>query len=112
MSRHGWLMLLVLLLVFMPGTLSRPTMFQHCALWAQDFPLPPDGNPGHVEPAPGAQCKHDARDPSHNCLCHRECRQALDDEGNVTTGQYVVEDPKCRVYCFKDHCACPIANCD
>jgi hypothetical protein len=20
----------------------------------------------------------------------------------------VVEDPKCKVYCHKDHCACPI----
>jgi hypothetical protein len=24
----------------------------------------------------------------------------------------VQEDPKCRVYCFKDHCHCPVENCD
>jgi hypothetical protein len=24
----------------------------------------------------------------------------------------VQEDPKCRVYCFKDHCHCPVNNCD
>ena len=24
----------------------------------------------------------------------------------------VAQDPKCRVYCFKDHCHCPVENCD
>jgi hypothetical protein len=24
----------------------------------------------------------------------------------------VQEDPKCRVYCFKDHCHCPVENCE
>jgi hypothetical protein len=24
----------------------------------------------------------------------------------------VQEDAKCRVYCFKDHCHCPVENCD
>jgi hypothetical protein len=24
----------------------------------------------------------------------------------------VQEDPKCRVYCYKDHCHCPVENCE
>jgi hypothetical protein len=83
----------------------------HCLL-AQSTELPGAGNPGHHEPAPGANCVHDANDAAHNCACHRECKQNTDDDGNPSEGAYVQEDPKCRVYCFKDHCHCPVNNCD
>jgi hypothetical protein len=55
---------------------------------------------------------HNASDAAHNCACHRECKQNTDDDGNPAEGVFVQEDPKCRVYCFKDHCHCPVENCD
>ena len=89
----------------------------HCTLlYAQsqssESELPAPGNPGHQRPAPGESCVHNAKDPAHNCGCHRECKQNTDDDGNPTEGAFVQEDPKCRVYCFKDHCHCPVDNCD
>jgi hypothetical protein len=81
-------------------------------LYAQESELPAPGNPGHKEPAPGEHCVHDASDPAHNCTCHRECKQNTDEDGNLVEGAHVQEDAKCRVYCFKDHCHCPVENCD
>lgn len=85
----------------------------HCLL-AAHAQLEGPGNPGHKEPPPGEACTHDAKDAAHNCACHRECKPEIDDEGNpvLPPRQYVAEDAKCRVYCFKDHCHCPIQNCD
>src|SRR5689334_19143201 len=75
----------------------------HClTLFAQGRELPGQGNPGHHEPAPGENCVHDEKDPAHNCSCHRECKQNTDEDGNPSDGEYVKEDAKCRVYCFKD----------
>ncbi len=93
-------------------TSSTPS---HClvSLHAQGTTVPPEGNPGHEEPAPGANCKHDATDPEHNCACHRECKQNTDpNTGQPIQGATVQEDAKCRVYCYKDHCHCPIENCE
>ncbi|HET9832697.1 MAG TPA: hypothetical protein VFP91_13330 [Vicinamibacterales bacterium] len=85
----------------------------HCLiLRAQNEELPAPGNPGHTEPGPGEHCVHAANDPAHNCSCHRECKQNTDDDGNPVPGGHVEEDPKCRVYCFKDHCHCPVSNCE
>lgn len=85
----------------------------HCLLArAQSSELPAPGNPGHQEPAAGEHCVHATNDPAHNCTCHRECKQNTDDDGNPVPGAFVQEDPKCRVYCFKDHCHCPVENCD
>ncbi|HUK35050.1 MAG TPA: hypothetical protein VLV86_14120 [Vicinamibacterales bacterium] len=97
---------------------SRPLahlekMGPHCLmLYAQESELPAPGNPGHKEPAPGEHCVHDASDAAHNCACHRECKQNTDEDGNLVDGAHVQEDAKCRVYCFKDHCHCPVENCD
>jgi hypothetical protein len=109
----------VLFLVFGAGAIAPhhaarlEKIGPHClTLFAQDQQLPGPGNPGHNPPAPGATCVHNEKDPAHNCLCHRECKQNTDDDGNPTAGGYVQEDPKCRVYCYKDHCHCPIENCD
>lgn len=75
-------------------------------LYSQELPtppMPPSGNPGHEEPAPGAACHHpvdQVSDPSHDCHCERKCE--MDDEGRTTT----VEDPKCRAFCYRSHCHC------
>lgn len=75
--------------------------------------LPPAGNPGHVEPAPGQMCAREATTPAdHRCACHRVCQPNVDDEGNAAPGAYVQEDPKCRVYCYKSHCSCPVEGCE
>ena len=90
---------------------SHCLMPQHSVVMlAEELPAP--GNPGHVQPSAGEHCVHAANDPAHNCNCHRECRQNTDDNGNPIAGARVVEDPKCRVYCFKDHCHCPVENCE
>ena len=94
-----------------PRYLGLEKVPAHCLL-AQSTELPDAGNPGHQEPAPGANCVHNAKDAAHNCACHRECKQNTDEEGNPVQGAYVQEDPKCRVYCYKDHCHCPVENCD
>jgi len=83
----------------------------HCLI-AQSRELPAPGNPDHERPPDGERCVHNDRDPAHNCSCHRECKQNTDDDGNAVQGGHVQEDPKCRVYCFKDHCHCPVANCE
>jgi hypothetical protein len=114
--KHTWLMLLLVLSTgtILPGGFDHlNTVGSHCTLlYAQNGELPAPGNPGHQRPAPGERCVHDASDPAHNCACHRECKQNTDDDGNPAEGAHVQEDPKCRVYCFKDHCHCPIENCD
>jgi hypothetical protein len=85
----------------------------HCLLlYAQSEELPAPGNPGHERPAEGARCVHNEQDAAHNCSCHRECKQNTDEDGNPAQGAHVQEDPKCRVYCFKDHCHCPVDNCE
>ena len=114
--RHTWMTLLLVLSVgailpgrFVPLEKAGP----HCnLLYAQSAELPAPGNPGHQQPAPGESCVHNTNDPAHNCTCHRECKQNTDDDGNPAEGVFVQEDPKCRVYCFKDHCHCPVDNCD
>lgn len=115
MKRASLALLLALSSGAMPGPrlVHLDRMGPHCLmLSAESATLPAPGNPGHQEPAPGDSCVHDAKDPAHNCTCHRECRQNTDDDGNPAPGAYVQEDPKCRVYCFKDHCHCPVENCD
>jgi hypothetical protein len=47
----------------------------------------------------------------HPCSCHRRCENATDGDGTVT-GTYVQEDPQCQQYCHKEHCACPVENCE
>ncbi len=98
------------------GLAMRPAGHLACmmpvASAQQSPPSPPEGNPGHEEPAPGAHCVHDNADASHNCTCHRTCEQNKDDNGNPTQGQRVVEDPKCRSYCFYKSCSCPTENCE
>jgi len=110
---------IALVLVVSTGAVrpGRPTPLEkigaHCLLLsAQTAELPGPGNPGHNEPAEGEHCVHDSKDAAHNCSCHRECKQNTDDDGNPAKGAFVQEDPKCRVYCFKDHCHCPVDNCD
>jgi len=73
-------------------------------------PVPPPGNPGHQQPPPGAACVHNMKDPAHNCTCHRECKDTEGEDGKQET--FVQEDPKCRVFCYKEHCHCPISNCE
>ncbi len=84
-----------------------PTSHLQCLMpmaSAQGIPSPPEGNPGHGEPAPGSNCVHNAASPDHNCPCHRTCTE---EDGKAPV---VTEDPKCRSFCYKDHCACP-TNC-
>ena len=73
---------------------------------------PPPGNPEHIQPPEGWHCY--ANSPvapapdGHACVCHEYRTCTVDPE----TGQYVItEHPSCRVWCFKDHCRCPV-HCD
>ncbi len=97
------------------GLAMAPSRYIACMMpmaMAQSIPSPPDGNPNHEEPAPGAHCVHDATDASHNCKCHRVCEQNKDDNGNPTQGQRVIEDPKCRSFCYAKSCNCPTDGCE
>lgn len=99
------------------GTVNpKVSLSPHCDVMyaAGGGQLEGPGNPGHKEPPPGESCVHNANDPAHNCACHRECKPDTDDEGNPTNppSMHVQEDAQCRVYCYKDHCHCPIHNCD
>jgi len=108
------LIIAAILSVALPSAAGHPVIGvpTHCLLAMPAAQLPPEGNPDHVKPPEGEHCTHDSADPAHNCHCHRECKQNTDDEGNPAPGVNVQEDPKCRSWCFKDHCHCPVDNCD
>lgn len=97
---------LVVLLLSLGATVSR-SPFCVGAEMAQQVPsMPPEGNPDHAEPAKGAYCsrsKHEA----HSCKCHAKCVPDENDPNAIVR----LEDPKCRAWCFKDHCRCP-AECE
>lgn len=58
------------------------------------------GNPDHREPAPGWFCSPNGAG-DHQCSCKRM--------GDPTTScEQVTEEAVCKVYCYKDHCRCPI----
>lgn len=76
-----------------------------------------DGNPGHHEPPPGWHCENRANTPAdHKCNCQRKCVDypgGEDEDGNkFPPSTQVQEDVKCKVYCFKEHCRCPVHNCE
>ncbi len=58
------------------------------------------GNPDHREPPPGWFCSP-AGTGDHKCSCQR-----MGDPHDSC--ESVTESPACKVYCFKDHCRCPI----
>lgn len=62
-------------------------------LSAQERPEP-------AEPPPGWFCSREAKDPAHHCDCHR---QASGDDC-----QYPGHDQTCTVYCWEEHCHCPV----
>lgn len=104
--------LLTLIVLPAPASVAVIGVPNHCLL-AAHAQVPEPGNPGHKEPPPGEACTHDATDPAHNCACHRECVPDLDEDGNpINERQHVQEDAKCRVFCFANHCHCPIRGCD
>jgi len=61
----------------------------------------------HTEPPKGWLCHNTPKAPAdHQCKCQRTC--AL----NPDTGEIEEkEDPQCKSYCFRDHCAC-LSECD
>ena len=67
------------------------------------------GNPEHAEPPEGWHCQLDSpiapAEEGHACVCH-EHRECIKDE--VTGKMIVVEHESCRVWCYKDHCRCPV----
>lgn len=70
---------------------------------------PPELPPGEFCATP----EHGSN-PAHPCACQRHCQDVPKDgedanNGTVTT---VVEDPQCKQYCHKEHCHCPVHNCD
>jgi hypothetical protein len=105
------LRLAIVVLLSLGATVSRSPFCAgaEMAQMAQQRPpaMPPEGNPGHKEPDKGAFCSRSAKT-EHNCKCHAKCVVEDENEPNVITR---VEDPKCRAYCFKDHCHCP-AECE
>lgn len=76
-----------------------------------------EGNPGHQAPPPGWSCSQGKDTPAdHACSCHRECKDSEElGEDGIPTGKKVtnvVEDTKCKVFCFAKSCQCPVHNCD
>ena len=82
---------------------------------AQDGPvLPPPGNPGHVEPPPGARCVHAGPGVSaaQACACVPTCMENRDGNGELDGTERRIEDVvRCRVACHPKHCAC-LSNCE
>jgi hypothetical protein len=67
---------------------------------------PDEYPPGHV-------CVRavDVKGPTdHPCSCHRKCSDVADNDGHH--GAVIVEDPQCQQYCHKEHCSCPVENCE
>lgn len=87
-------------------SVSSPTPFGR-ALFSLILQEPDEYPPGHVCVMP-AQVKGPT---DHACTCHRRCENDTDGDGKVT-GTYVKEDPQCKQYCHKEHCSCPLENCD
>lgn len=66
---------------------------------------PPEDYPGqrhHGPPPPGWFCTHNDPNPAKKCSCER-----LDTSDNCEGP--VSEDRKCKVWCHKQACHCPIA---
>ena len=61
----------------------------------------------HTEPPKGWLCNNKPKTPTdHQCACHRTC------EYDPETMKVVEkEDPGCKVWCYRDHCAC-LNECD
>lgn len=111
MKPIAFVLALGLLAVQAPAVQLKPdAMGPHC-LMPRPTLLAQEGNPGHKEPPPGWTC---ASSGEHACACHRACQDTTteNEDGSQSTSTTVVEDPRCRVYCFKDHCRCPVHNCD
>jgi hypothetical protein len=94
------------------GLAMAPSRYIACMMpmaMAQSVPSPPEGNPNHEEPAPGANCVHNPEVPDHNCNCHKKCEPNPDG----TNSAVVIEDNvRCRSACFKSHCSCRAENCE
>lgn len=111
--------LLSVSVILTPGSIvldNLGTMGAHC-LMPRPQVMAQEGNPGHREPPPGWTCSQEQNTPAdHKCSCHRECKDAqnTDENGQATEGQHteVREDAKCRSFCYKDHCMCPVHNCE
>lgn len=100
---------------------QKPTLPDgaHCLLPRAQTIAAQEGNPGHRQPAPGDNCTQDPKDtknPDHACTCHRECKDEADvdefGQSNGGTHTVVKEDAKCTKFCYKDHCMCPVHNCE
>jgi hypothetical protein len=97
---------LLVVVLSLGATVSRSPFCVGAELAQQQVPpMPPPGNPDHQAPEKRAFCSR-SKDAAHTCKCHAKC--IVDDKGNVTG---VEEDPKCRAWCFRDHCRCP-ADCE
>ncbi len=71
---------------------------------------PYPGQREHKEPPAEFFCQHQNADlsvpPAHVCECHRKCY--LDTAG----GEHETpETSQCTVFCWKDHCHCPVEGC-
>lgn len=79
---------------------------------AQDIPMPPPGNPGHLPPPPGAYCSHGGGE-AHDCACQPLCVDNVDENGTPDGTQRRQEDnSKCRAACHPKHCHCPQPECE
>ena len=72
--------------------------------------------PEPPELPPGEFCSHveHGSNPQHPCACQRECvdYNTENEDGSQSTHTTVKEDSQCKQYCHKEHCHCPIKNCD
>lgn len=81
-------------------------------LMFQNPPMPPPGNPDHVEPLPGQVCRHAGPgvDEGHACACEPQCMEGRDEEGRATVVR-VEDNAKCRAACHTKHCGC-VSSCE
>jgi hypothetical protein len=76
----------------------------------QQWP-PTPGNPEHATPPPGWMCSPNGP-ADHKCECRRVNGHADPEEGDAGMPEKcaIQEDPKCKVFCHMDHCACPVED--
>lgn len=74
----------------------------------------PEAYPGqreHAKPPDGWFCAvpSQAKDRAHACQCKRMAQPTAEDKCcEKTKPEEIREDTKCKVYCHKDHCTCPV----
>ena len=113
-----WVSVMVSMTLPMSGVTPHTEIGPYCLIARPPIHMmAQEGNPGHTEPPEGWHCAQGPKvDKDHTCTCHRACKDSekLDENGEGTGEKEtrVVEDVKCKSFCFQNHCTCPLHDCD